>query len=97
MRDVLAWAGGIQPAKWSQRTGQDYAVVCGGPMMGQLPDSLDQPVTKMTSGLLVLPRDNVVVRYLTAPGNRGCGAGSRPAISAVTAPISARATCWATI
>jgi len=65
MRDVLAWAGGIQPAKWSQRTGEDYAVVCGGPMMGQLPDSLDQPVTKMTSGLLVLPRDNVVVRYLT--------------------------------
>jgi len=65
MRDVLAWAGGIELAKWSQRKGEDYAVVCGGPMMGQLPDSLDQSVPKMTSGLLVLPRDNVVVRYLT--------------------------------
>ena len=34
-------------------------------MMGQVPANLDQPVTKMTSGLLVLPNDNVVVRYLT--------------------------------
>ena len=65
MRDVLAWAGGIQAARWSQRTGQDYTVVAGGPMMGQVPASLDLPVTKMTSGLLVLPNDNVVVRYLT--------------------------------
>ncbi|MBN1138984.1 MAG: SLBB domain-containing protein [Anaerolineae bacterium] len=65
IRDVLAWAGGIRPANWSQRTGQDYAVVAGGPMMGQVPEDLDQPVTKMTSGLLVLPRDNAVVRYLT--------------------------------
>ena len=65
MCDVLAWAGGIRPASWSLRSGQDYTVVAGGPMMGQVPANLDQPVTKMTSGLLVLPDDNVVVRYLT--------------------------------
>jgi Na+-translocating ferredoxin:NAD+ oxidoreductase RnfC subunit len=65
IRDVLAWAGGIQPARWSERTGDDYAVVIGGPMMGQAASNLDQPVTKMVSGLLVLPRDNAAVRYLT--------------------------------
>jgi cobalamin reductase len=65
IREVLAWAGGIQPARWSERTGDDYAVVIGGPMMGQAAIGLDQPVTKMVSGLLVLPRDNITVRYLT--------------------------------
>jgi Na+-translocating ferredoxin:NAD+ oxidoreductase RnfC subunit len=65
IRDVLAWAGGIQPRRWSQRTADDYAVVVGGPMMGRLAGSLDDPVTKTTSGLLVLPRDNVVVRYMS--------------------------------
>ncbi len=67
IRDVLAWAGGIRPARWSGRTADDYAVVVGGPMMGQLAADVDQPVGKMTSGLLVLPRDNVVVRYLSRP------------------------------
>ncbi len=62
---VLAWAGGIQPPRWSERTADDYAVVVGGPMMGKVAASLDQPVTKTTSGLLVLPRDNAVVRYMT--------------------------------
>jgi RnfABCDGE-type electron transport complex C subunit len=65
IRDVLAWAGGIEPRRWSQRTADDYAVVVGGPMMGRVAQDLDQPVTKTTSGLLVLPRDNVVVRYMT--------------------------------
>ncbi len=63
--DVLAWAGGVQPPRWSERTAGDYAVVVGGPMMGRVAADLDEPVTKTTSGLLVLPRDNVVVRYLT--------------------------------
>jgi Na+-translocating ferredoxin:NAD+ oxidoreductase RnfC subunit len=40
-------------------------VVIGGPMMGRVAADLDEPVTKTTSGLLILPRDNVVVRYLT--------------------------------
>lgn len=63
--DVLDWAGGVQPARWSGRTAQDYAVVVGGPMMGRVATHLDEPVTKTTSGLLVLPRDNVIVRYMT--------------------------------
>jgi Na+-translocating ferredoxin:NAD+ oxidoreductase RnfC subunit len=65
IRDVLTWAGGVQPLRWSERTADDYAVVVGGPMMGRVEADLDRPVTKTTSGLLVLPRDNVVVRYLT--------------------------------
>jgi Na+-translocating ferredoxin:NAD+ oxidoreductase RnfC subunit len=40
-------------------------VVIGGPMMGRVATALDQPVTKTTSGLLVLPRDSIIVRYLT--------------------------------
>lgn len=58
--DVLAFAGGPTIA--------DYKVVDGGPMMGRvLPDTL-QPVTKTTSGLLVLPPDHTVVaRKIMAP------------------------------
>jgi len=65
IRDVITWAGGIRPQRWTARTADDYAVVVGGPMMGRLAQDLDEPVTKTTSGLLVLPRDNVVVRYLS--------------------------------
>jgi Na+-translocating ferredoxin:NAD+ oxidoreductase RnfC subunit len=65
VRDVLAWVGGIRPQRWTARTADDYAVVVGGPMMGRLAQAPDEPVTKTTSGLLVLPRDNVVVRYLS--------------------------------
>ena len=63
--EVLDWAGGIQPLRWSKRTAEDYAVVVGGPMMGRVAADLGEPVTKTTTGLLVLPRDNVVVRYMT--------------------------------
>jgi len=65
IRDVLAWAGGVQPPRWSERTAGDYAVVIGGPMMGRVAGDLDEVLTKTSSGLLVLPRDNVVVRYMT--------------------------------
>jgi Na+-translocating ferredoxin:NAD+ oxidoreductase RnfC subunit len=65
IRDLLDWAGGVQPAPWSERTAEDYTVVVGGPMMGRVASNLDEPVTKMTSGLLVLPQDNAVVRYMT--------------------------------
>jgi Na+-translocating ferredoxin:NAD+ oxidoreductase RnfC subunit len=64
LSEVLSWAGGIQPTRWSGREANDYAVVVGGPMMGRVARSLDQPVLKTTSGLLVLPQDNVVVRYM---------------------------------
>ena len=63
--DVLDWAGGIQPPRWSQRSADDYAVVVGGPMMGWVAVDLAESVAKTTTGLLVLPRDNAVVRYMT--------------------------------
>ncbi len=62
---VISWAGGIQPPRWSGRTAADYAVVVGGPMMGRLAHSLDEPILKTTSGLLVLPQDNAVIRALS--------------------------------
>ena len=53
--EVLAFAGGP--------TISEYRVVDGGPMMGRVLPDADQPVTKTTSGLLVLPPDhNVVAR-----------------------------------
>jgi Na+-translocating ferredoxin:NAD+ oxidoreductase RnfC subunit len=63
--DVLEWAGGVALPRWSERTADDYAVVVGGPMMGRVAAGPEEPVLKTTSGLLVLPRDNAVVRYMT--------------------------------
>ena len=51
--DVLAFAGGT--------TINDYRVVDGGPMMGRVLPDTGQPVTKTTSGLIVLPSDHTVV------------------------------------
>lgn len=51
--DVLAFAGGP--------TIDRFRVVDGGPMMGRVLADTDQPVTKTTSGLLVLPPEHVVV------------------------------------
>lgn len=51
--DVLAFAGGPTIA--------DYKVVDGGPMMGRVLPDVHQPVTKTTSGLIVLPPDHTVV------------------------------------
>ena len=65
--EAVAWAGGIKLPRWSARTEEDYAVVVGGPMMGKLAQDLSEPVTKTTTGLIVLPRNSVVVRYLGRP------------------------------
>jgi Na+-translocating ferredoxin:NAD+ oxidoreductase RnfC subunit len=65
--EAVAWAGGIKIPRWSARTEEDYAVVVGGPMMGKLAQNLSEPVTKTTTGLIVLPRNSVVVRYLGRP------------------------------
>ena len=46
------------------------AVVVGGPMMGKLAPDLSAPVAKTTTGVLVLPRDHVVIRYLSRPRDR---------------------------
>lgn len=51
--DVLAFAGG--PAIG------DFRVVDGGPMMGRVLPDINQPITKTTSGLIVLPPDHTVV------------------------------------
>ncbi|WP_421899813.1 4Fe-4S dicluster domain-containing protein [Maridesulfovibrio sp.] len=51
--DVLEFAGGP--------TISDYKVVDGGPMMGRVLPDTNQPVTKTTSGLLVLPPNHNVV------------------------------------
>ena len=51
--EVLQFAGGP--------TIDEYRVVDGGPMMGRVLPDTDQPVTKTTSGLLVLPPDHNVV------------------------------------
>ena len=52
--DLLAFAGGARIA--------DYRVVDGGPMMGRVLPDTDRPVTKTTSGLIVLPPEHNVVR-----------------------------------
>lgn len=51
--DVLAWAGGPTIA--------EYKIVDGGPMMGKVLPDANQPVTKTTSGIIVLPPDHPVV------------------------------------
>lgn len=53
VEDVLAFAGGP--------TITDYVVVDGGPMMGRVLPDTRQPVTKTTSGLIVLPPNHTVV------------------------------------
>lgn len=52
--EVIAAAGGaVRP---------DTAVLVGGAMMGRLADSLAEPVTKVTAGLIVLPADHRLIR-----------------------------------
>lgn len=51
--DVIAFAGGP--------TITDYRVVDGGPMMGRVLPDVHQPVTKTTSGLILLSPDHTVV------------------------------------
>ena len=52
--DVIDLAGGA--------TINDYRIVDGGPMMGRVLSDAQQPVTKTTSGILILPADHNVVR-----------------------------------
>ena len=68
LSQVIEWAGG--PAFQTSEVWNALTVVMGGPMMGKLAEDLSAPVTKTTSGLLVLPKDNVVVRYMSRPRDR---------------------------
>ncbi len=54
VRDVLDLAGGA--------TKSEFAVMESGLMMGRLITNLDQPVTKTTGGLIVLPADHIMIR-----------------------------------
>jgi len=51
VKDVLELAGGP--------TVRDYAVIDGGPMMGNLMPGPDSPITKTTKALIVLPRQSL--------------------------------------
>lgn len=60
IRDVLNLAGGV--------TIDPYKIIIGGPMMGFVEDSLDAPVTKTTSGVIVLSSDHPHInRKLMSP------------------------------
>ncbi len=65
--EAITLAGGIALPRWQSGGEEDFAVVAGGPMMGKVVDDPSAPVTKTTSGLIVLPKNNVVVRYLSRP------------------------------
>jgi RnfABCDGE-type electron transport complex C subunit len=62
---VVEWAGGITDGGRGL-TASEMAFVAGGAMMGRLVPHTDV-VTKTTGGLLVLPLDSVVVRYMSRP------------------------------
>ena len=57
LHEVLALAGGLAI--------DDAAFLNGGPMMGKLVSSLDEPVTKTTGGLIALPASHVLIRRRT--------------------------------
>ena len=41
-----------------------FQLVVGGPMMGRLAESLEEPVTKITGGLIVLPEDHILAQQM---------------------------------
>jgi electron transport complex protein RnfC len=57
-RDLISFCGGTR--------GDIGKVICGGPMMGITQSSADTPITKISSGLLVLPRSEVR-NYISMP------------------------------
>ncbi len=59
VKDVLALAGGP--------TLSEYAIMESGLMMGKLVQDLNQPVTKTTGGLIVLPADHPLILRYTKP------------------------------
>ncbi|UCB46656.1 MAG: 4Fe-4S dicluster domain-containing protein [Spirochaetota bacterium] len=59
LADVIDLCGGI--------TVPDAAVVIGGPLMGSIEKDLQAPVTKTTTGIIVLPEDHEIIRKKTIP------------------------------
>jgi Na+-translocating ferredoxin:NAD+ oxidoreductase RnfC subunit len=62
---VVAWAGGFSD-DGGRLAPEDLAFVAGGAMMGRVAEATDV-VTKTTGGLLVLPANGAVVRWMTRP------------------------------
>lgn len=59
-REVLALA---------QPNSDDFEVIIGGPMMGKIANSIDQPVTKVTGGLLVFPKGHILIKRIKTAGS----------------------------
>jgi Na+-translocating ferredoxin:NAD+ oxidoreductase RnfC subunit len=59
-RDCITAAGGL--------TTDDPVLCLGGLMMGQTTDSLDTPITKISTGVVILPRDHHVIERKLKPG-----------------------------
>ncbi|GAB3535347.1 4Fe-4S dicluster domain-containing protein [Photobacterium alginatilyticum] len=57
--EIIEYAGGA--------TIDDYVVVDGGPMMGRVLSDINSPITKTTSGILVLPPEHTVVARKIMP------------------------------
>ncbi len=58
-QEVISACGGL--------TSEDPMLYVGGPMMGEIKESLDQPVTKTTSGFFILPQDNFLMQKRSIP------------------------------
>jgi Na+-translocating ferredoxin:NAD+ oxidoreductase RnfC subunit len=54
VRDVLEFCG--------IKLNSDFSVIDGGPMMGKILSDLDEPVTKTTKGLIVLPNNHQLIQ-----------------------------------
>ena len=59
VKEMLSLAGGASIT--------DFAVLDGGPLMGKLVENLEQPVTKTTKGLVVLPATSPVITVRSMP------------------------------
>ena len=58
IRKLVEHAGGV--------TVGEYEIVVGGPIMGPVAD-IDDPITKIIGGIIVLPADHVMVRFKKQP------------------------------
>lgn len=58
---LISLAGGTVSGKLDE----DYGIVIGGPMMGKVSNDFNAPVTKTTSGLLVLPKNHKILKRKT--------------------------------
>ncbi len=54
VRDMISFAGGAKI--------KDFVAFLGGPMMGRPANDLDEPITKATGGVVVLPGDHPLVK-----------------------------------